>query len=255
MKLKPLSRQIATIIVMSTGVAGIAFAVDVPTAGQIQDNLKTQKNVFKTKDADATQQKSPPKKKSVKAGGKKIKVNEFVIEGNSIFTKEELHPQVAEFEGTSMTLKEVYAVADKLTKFYRDAGYSLATAAVPAQKVAGGTIRLQISEGIVEKLTFNGNTKYTDDMLAYQLDQIAPGKAVKLSSLEREVLLLDGLPGLTARSLIKPGKEQGTVEVEFNTEESPYEGLILIDNAGSDAIGIWRTTANITSNNHFGIGD
>lgn len=255
MNLKPLIKRVPPIIALSAGVVTLAVAVDVPTAGQIQDNLKVHPNLPKQDNSPVTENKTAENEQAVPAGGKQIKVNQFVIEGNSIFTTEQLHQLIADKEGSMMTLKEVYSIADKLTKHYRDAGYSLATAIVPAQKVSGGTIKLLISEGKVDKLVVNGKTSYSDEFLTKQLDQIAPGTPIRMDALEREVLLLDGLPGLTGRSLIKPGEEQGTASVEFNTEEQRYQGLLLFDNAGSEAIGVYRATANVTMNNPLGIGD
>ena len=239
---------------LTVGVLPVAVALAPPTPGAIQDSLKQQKRHKNNQQPVVTQ--SPNKRsQKVKSGGKKIKVKQFIIAGNQQFSEAELHQLIREQEHQALTLEEVYAVANSLTKFYREQGYSLASVTVPAQKVAGGRIRLQVSEGIIDKITFSGNKTYSDTFLAGQLDQIAPGMPLRLDSMEREVLLLDDLPGLTARSLIQPGDQQGTASITFNTEEKAYDGLILIDNAGSDAIGIWRITGNLTLNNPFGIGD
>jgi len=254
MSLKQNFKTLSITALLTVGVLPLAAAVNPPTPGAIQDSLKQQKK-RRVKQAPVVKKNTQTRNKPVKSGGRKIKVKQFTITGNQQFSEAELHQLIADKENQALTLKEVYDVANILTTFYRNKGYSLASVTVPAQKVAGGHIRLQVTEGIVDTITFTGNETYSDAFLAAQLDQIKPGLPLRLKAMEREVLLLDDLPGLTARSLIKPGEAQGTASVAFNTEEKPYDGLVLIDNAGSDAIGVWRITGNVTFNNPLGLGD
>jgi hemolysin activation/secretion protein len=245
--------HLSVVSALFVGFASSASALDPLSAGAIRDTLKTDRKQLPPSQPKVERSKPVPQK-SVKKGGKKIQVNKFEIIGNTLFSAEELTAVIADKEGKAHTLNEIYAVSNILTKFYRDHGYDLATAVVPAQKVNSGVIKLQISEGIVDKITFNGNTRYSDEFMLNQLDRIAPGTALRLDDMEREVLLLDEMPGLTARSLIEPGEKQGTASIVFNTEEDPVEGLILIDNAGSDTIGLWRITGSMTVNNPFKLG-
>ena len=70
---------------------------------------------------------------------------------------DELRVIVAWYEGQSLTLFEIYSVADELTQFYRDQGYSVASVTVPAQKISSGTVKLEVIEGRIGAISIKGS--------------------------------------------------------------------------------------------------
>ena len=58
--------------------------------------------------------------------------------------------------GTTVTLSEIYDVADELTALYRSKGFVLSQAVIPAQRIEDGTVRIQIVEGFVAETTVEG---------------------------------------------------------------------------------------------------
>ena len=225
-----------------------------PTAGQVQETLKKPRAVAPV-DAGPVVETPKPKRPTVAKGGKRVKVNRFVIRGNESISSEELEALVAEWEGRALTLEEIYGVSDALTSHYHSKGFPLAIVTVPAQKVTGGTIRLEVVEGRTDALRFEGNEGYTDDFLNAQLDEIATGTVLRFGALERELLLLDDLPGLTARSVVQPGEKYGTSDIVFTMEEQPWEGSLTFDNHGTQAVGEWRLGGTLRWNNPTGRGD
>jgi len=178
-----------------------------------------------------------------------------VFSGNTLYSDEELRAIIADQTGAELTLADIYALADRLTEFYQGKGYSLTTVTVPAQRMQDGVLRLEVVEGRVGRLVFTGNERYGEEFLAGQLDLVQPGTVLRFADLEREVLLLNDLPGLLARSLLVPGEEYGTTDLNLRMEEKPVAASAVLDNSGRKVIGKWRLGADFTLNNPLGRGD
>ncbi len=191
----------------------------------------------------------------VPEGGPKILIRRFEITGNSVISTDELHQQVAGYEGKRLTLLEIYGVADLLTRYYREQGYTLATVTVPAQEVASGVVRLHVIEGRIGSIRFEGNRIYQSDFLRRQFDLLHPGEILRDEPMQTELLLLNDLPGLTARSVLAPGEAFGTTDLIIETEERRFDGTAGINNYGNVSVGEWRASATVRYNNPTGRGD
>lgn len=229
-------------------------AVTPITPGAVQAPFKKDA-LTAPKPTDAPPIKRDAPQRAKQDTSKRIQVNRFVISGNKEIPTKELVSQIAELQGQKLTLEEIYAAADILTDFYRTRGYSLARVAVPAQRINLGIIELSVVEGILNAIKFKGALNYdTNDLRGY-LSSLEEGKAITLATLEKDLLLLNDLPGLTARSLIKPGPIFGTSDIFIEAEEVPFQGRISLNNYGRVEIGEWRLDGEFVFNNLTGKGD
>lgn len=231
------------------------LAVDPPSAGAVKDPFKQQPLQAPKGDLPAPVAPEKADKVEPPKSDKRIEVKKFKISGNTLFETEVLLKQIGELIGKQLTLDEIYAAADILTDFYRSRGYSLANVVVPAQRVSFGIIELQVIEGRISNVAFAGNKKYSNEFLKQYLDEDRLGKAVSLDSLERELLLVNDLPGLTSRAVIRPGQELGSSEILLTSKEKPYSGRVSVNNYGREEVGQWRVEGEFSFLNPLGIGD
>ncbi len=252
----------ATLACVSIYFAGLLLAsvsvcqAQPPTPGAVEESLRPSpgqpgKNVCPLPQAPPP---SPPRP-APPADQRLIRINRFAITGNTVFTEEELRALIVDREGGELTLTEIYGLADRLTEFYQDHGYSLTVVTVPAQRMRDGVLRLEVVEGRVGKLVFVGNQRYSDALLTRHLNQLKPGTVLRFATLEGEVLRLNDLPGLVARSVLVPGEAYGTTDVNLRMEEKRVAASAVLDNSGRKVIGKWRLGADFTINNPFKIGD
>ncbi|MFH1020787.1 MAG: ShlB/FhaC/HecB family hemolysin secretion/activation protein [Pseudomonadota bacterium] len=225
-----------------------------PTPGAVEESLRPRpaqpdKDIVPEVHPPAPPRPAPP------ADERRVRIDRFTITGNTIFSEEELRNLILDREGTELTLTEIYGLADRLTEFYQAHGYSLTTVTVPAQRMLDGVLRLEVVEGRVGKLVFEGNQRYDDAFLTRQLDLLDPGTILRFADLEGEVLLLNDLPGLVARSVLLPGEEYGTTDINLRMEEKPVAASAVLDNSGRKVIGQWRLGADFTINNPLQFGD
>jgi len=186
---------------------------------------------------------------------RRVKIENFVITGNTLFSESVLKDLLNDLVGTALTLKEIYGAADRLTEYYQKHGYSLCTVTVPAQRMKDGILQLEVIEGHVGKLLFTGHQRYSEAFLQRHFQPIAPKTILRLDALERELLLLNDMPGLTVRSALVPGEEYGSTDIQLDVKETPIAASATLDNQGRDVVGLWRIGADFTINNPGKFGD
>ncbi|MEX2516078.1 MAG: ShlB/FhaC/HecB family hemolysin secretion/activation protein [Gammaproteobacteria bacterium] len=232
-----------------------AFAIAAgPTPGAVDETLPSApaQELPTTEETISPPEPTPP----VPAGGPQIKIKSFEFAGNSVISTSILQAEVAEYVGQSLTLLEIYAVADELTRFYRDAGYTVASVTVPAQNVTTGNIRFEVIEGRIGRILLDGNQMYNDAMLGKHIeDRLKPEVVLNNPELERELLLLNDLPGISTRVVVQPGARYGQSDLLFRSSEKRVNASVSFDNHGREELGTWRAGGNFNLNNPLGQGD
>lgn len=185
-----------------------------------------------------------------------VAVRGFRILGASAFSDSELQPLLASGVGQSLTLAGIHALAQNITTHYRQAGYPLARAYLPAQEIRDGMVDITILEGRLGRRTVSNHSRLADDRVAAHLDDLREGEAVQGEVLERKLLLLADLPGVDVTSTLKPGASVGTTDLDIRlSEKSPYAGSLELDNYGNRYTGAWRLGGSFTAGNLTGLGD
>jgi len=234
--------------------ASVVWAGDPLTPGGVREPFKQDTlTPPSTPVAPPIKQTTPQREKQDTS--KRIQVSRFEIVGNTLIPTKELISQIKELQGQKLSLEEIYAAADILTDYYRTRGYSLAKVTVPAQRINLGIIELSVVEGLLNTVKFNGVEGYEASDLRRYLASLEDGKAISLPALERDLLLLNDLPGLTAKSLIKPGPIFGTSDLYVDAKEVPFQGRVSVNNYGRTEIGQWRLDGEFIFNNLTGHGD
>lgn len=243
-----------TSLLIGAACAGTTLAQDI-SPGVVRDQLRTQPVIPPTPDKQIPKATAPANTVGVAPGGRQIQVQRFDITGNTAIPTEELHQVVAPYEGTSMTLLEIYDVADKLAYYYRNRGYTLASAFVPEQQVLSGVITFEIIEGKLGTVRTEGLTRTKEKFVQWQVNELKSGDVVRNAPLERELLLLNDVPGLDTNAVIVPGDEFGTSDLVLKSVEKRYDASIGMNNYGRESIGEWRVQADAALNGMLGYGD
>ncbi len=198
-----------------------------------------------------------PPMQALPGGGPSVKVGSFAVVGNRVIDSATLLALVQPEQGKTLSLAELEAVATRITRHYRSAGYFVARAYIPAQEVASGTITIRVVEGNYGRFILSNKSLVRDDIVQGLLDDIKDRDIVSLDTLERAMLIINDTPGVTVvRADVMPGEKVGTSDFAIGTEATPRsDGYVLLDNYGSVYTGRERLSFNADWNSPSGRGD
>lgn len=189
------------------------------------------------------------------AGERTMTVSRFTFTGNTVFPIETLQALVADYAGRPLTLLQVYEAADKVTDFYASNGYTLALVTVPAQRISGGSVRLEVIEGRIATVKVEGHRRYSLDQFKDNFDDFKSGQIYRGGDLADALHRLNRLPGLSAKAVLQPGAAYGTSDLIVQATEHPYAATLGADNYGRETLGEIRGSAGGTLNNPFRLED
>jgi hemolysin activation/secretion protein len=177
-----------------------------------------------------------------------FKLNSISLEGVTAYNQATLQKVYADKIGQTVSLADLYGIAADLTAKYRNDGYILTQIIVPPQTIDGGNARLQVVEGYIDQVTVKGDdakeSKALVLMRRYANEISKNGKALNTRDLERALLLINDLPGVSARSVIAPSASKtGAADLTIMIERDPYDAFLGIDNYSSRFLGRWEAMA------------
>ena len=190
--------------------------------------------------------------------GAKIKVSRFVFDGASRLPEAELQAQVADMLGQELGLAGLRKGAARITRLYREKGYFLARAYLPAQEIIDGVVHIAVIEGRYDTVEVGASPRLGQQHAQGILDaqQVTQGHPVERASLERSLILLEQRSGAPVQALMQPGATVGTSHMVLEVPSGPlFTGYLGADNYGNRYSGQNRATAQINLNSPLGIGD
>lgn len=242
---------VAVLIVSFRPATTMAQETVIPDAGQLLDQVRPMLPL----PAAPLPEKSAVPTEAPLPEGPRIQIGTLRITGASVFTESELHALVADAEGQALFLTELQGVADRLTQYYRQRGYVLAFAYVPAQRLADGVITLAIVEGRIGAIT-ERNDHVVGGAAMAPLTALKSGEVAQSQTLERSLLLLSDLPGVAVTSTLKPGSVAGTSDLAVEVAPGArITGQVDVDGNGDRFTGRVRGGATINLNNPLQLGD
>ncbi len=188
--------------------------------------------------------------------GAKVRVDQLRITGASVFPTSELMAATGFVPGTESTLSQLQGMAAAITAYYRERGYFVANAYLPAQDVSSHVVTIAVSEGRQGEVILRNNSRLSDALVHDVLGDPGTGEPILIDPLESRLLRLSDIPGVNIRSTLAPGTAPGTSDLIL--EVDPYRtvtGFVDADNAGNPYTGENRVGAQINLNNLAGRGD
>jgi hemolysin activation/secretion protein len=169
----------------------------------------------------------------------------------------------APYVGPQRSFEDLVDAAGEVTRFLqRDLGYYLGYAYLPEQTpdsgAGGGSIRIAVLEGRLDRVILNWNDGIPvgREVVEAYLARLEPGSVLKVRDVERVVFLVNDLRGMTARFEVRAGTQPGTATLVVTpAPEGVYSGKVEFDANGSKALGEFRLGGLMQMNSPFGRGD
>ena len=178
------------------------------------------------------------------------------ITGAESLPAAELRSTWVALRGTRITVGDVRGIADRVAALCRRHDDAIFRVTIPTQQFTGA-VRIDLIVGHVENVAIEGDTKNADlwRLRAYAA-AIAADRPLRQATLERYVLLMNAIPGLTVGSRFRPlpSRPDG-VELVLTIRRTRFEYGFGFDNAGQPVLGRTEVEANVAVNDLFGEGD
>lgn len=181
------------------------------------------------------------KRPDVAPGGAKVQINEVLIQGASIFTQASLLELIGHIPDERYDMAGLQSFAVKITDYYKQNGYPFAYAYLPAQLLSDGSLIIEVLEGRYGAITLSqGDASPIWPALlgpgtaAPYLNTLRAGDVINQDKLSRSVLILKDVPGSTFTSVLRPGAELGTADLEVAvSQKRRWDGASSIHNYGN----------------------
>jgi hemolysin activation/secretion protein len=254
-----LSRFLLVACFAASVFAAPVFSASVPDAGSLLGEQRQ-----KPAQLPDSLPKSPPTDPTSPAltdTSVQVIVKGFTFSGiDGMATAAELEELLKDAIGRKQGLADLKNLAGRVTNYLQEKGFFLARAVLPAQDVTSGIITIAVTAGRIEgdaSIRTKPPVRIRATVLKKMVNEAIPaGQALENSRFERSILLMNDLPGVTAKATLERGETPGGTRVFIDATEGPlFSESLFVDNHGNRYTGALRGSTGLTANDPFGIGD
>jgi hemolysin activation/secretion protein len=168
------------------------------------------------------------------------------VQGATMLPASAFARAIEAYVGRPLTPNDLQALASDVADIARSAGFGLATAWVPQQRIANGILTVVLDEGRIDEIEIEGNAR----MVRRALAPLTSGRPIRTSELERHLLLAGDIAGVDVRSarLVRRGGRSILVVAAVHKRVGTRAYL---DNWGSSTIGPVRARLTVDFNGLF----
>jgi len=173
------------------------------------------------------------------------------VDGATVLPPAAFAAAIEPYLGRPLGPDDLRALARDVATAARHAGFPLATAWVPAQGLEAGVLHVTIDEGRIDAIEAQGPGH---EMVERRLASLATGRPVRTAELERALLLLADMPGISygqPRIVRRGGRNILVLATGFDR----VQGRAIVDNAGSATAGPERVRLGVDINGALIHGD
>lgn len=183
---------------------------------------------------------TPTPERKQKKSSLKIVVKAFKFSGNKQFSDEVLAAQLAYLTGQEIGMRELNEAVGTIRNYYRQRGYLLTQVYLPTQDLkkkadAEAVVALSILEGtlgdVKAEVGQGLNQAYFQSLSEYGLNK---GDVLNERNLVRNLMVMNGLPGIQVTSQLNPGEAVGSSDVAIAVEpKTKYSGFVSANTYGN----------------------
>ena len=237
--------------------AGSATAQTPPSAGsllqQIEQGRKPEMPV-----APPLAPAAPSQIDVAESGEKIAVVRQFVFVGNTILSEAQLGQAVSGYVDRPLTFTELRQAATAVAEHYRQAGW-IVKVYIPEQKISAGTVSIRVIEAKLGATRLEGSIPThiaSERVLAFASAQLTQGENLNMARIDRLLLTIDDVPGISAVGNLKEGAIEGETDIAIQVADTAHTfGSIDVGNAGARASGSNTITGNLFIDSPAKIGD
>ena len=167
----------------------------------------------------------------------------------------DLEPIWRPLVGREQPVSVLCDIRDAAATHLRRLGY-LAAVQVPAQRIEGGVVRLEVLYARLTAVRVRGNAGRNEGQVARYVRKLATGEVFNRIAAERYLLLARDLPGMDVRLALKPaGTGAGEMVGEISVRRRAVEADLVATNLAPSQTGPWGGQLRVQAHGLTGLGD
>ena len=218
-----------------SSIYGLTETID--TGGALKNSFKPPAKNLTSKNTLPMFEAPPVERFNPQEAGAKVFIRNIKFLNNTIFTRREILTVIGGVPSRSFSLTELFKLADKISRHYRNQGYFLARAIIPNQKIKNNTVSIVILEGQYGKIYSEGDAAYGPQVMAY-LNDLKTDAVIRSDPLIRKIGVISQLPGFETEYTLSPGAKIGQSDLRVKIEPTSHAfGSLNLANDGSRFFG------------------
>ena len=160
------------------------------------------------------------------------------------------------FVGKKVSQADLAAITAAVGDIYGEAGFHLTRAVIPPQDIQNGRIATWVIEGSITELSLKGDGAERFGARPL-LEAVLTERPSRFSTLERQLLLINSLPGVRIEdtALEEIGTGSGHFRLIVSLKTWNIFTSVGVDNLGSSSVGPWQSYGTAAFNSYFVPGD
>lgn len=144
------------------------------------------------------------------------------------------------FIGKAQKVGVICQIRDRAARILFDRGI-LARVEIPEQRIAGGSLVLEVIEAHVVNVRVRGDVGPAQAAVERYVEKLRGMKPFDMKKAQRYLLLASDVPGVRVRAAIRPSTspDRGAVDIDVTVSRTPFALVGNAQNFGSKAVGRW----------------
>lgn len=185
-----------------------------------------------------------------------VVVGDVVLDGQFPELAAVATPYVNALRGKRLSVAEIYSAAAAIEKIYTGAGFVLTRVSVPQQQlVDNGRLIIAVTDGFVEDIDVRALPDEVRKVVADRTNFLIGRRHIRISEIERCLLLAGDTPGLKLKSTLLRGQSDGGAKLVLEGYFDMLVGSLGGDNRQPDSLGMWQLRGSTVVNSAFGKGE
>lgn len=200
---------------------------------------------------------APSAPSAPRAAGPTFVLQGLDFNGSTAYTPAELQALVADRIGQPIDFAGLQQITDTIEARYRDDGYLAVRAVIPAQRIAGGRVRVEIVEASISEVVVRGDLGRAEREVRRTLQRVVGQQPIRAAAVERALLLARDLPGVNLLGALRPRSSEAAGDLVLLVEGqlAQLDGFISLSNLASETSGPYVVTAGAAVNSFALSGD
>lgn len=178
---------------------------------------------------------------------------EYRVLGNSVLASAEIEAAVYPKLGAARSFADVEEVRKILEALYRDRGYGTVFVDIPEQEVVEGIVRLQVTEGRLQRVRIVGARYFSNGRIREALPALTRNEVMQLPELQQQLMKINRQSAdRQITPVLRAGREPGTVDVDLKVQDTlPVHGSVELNDRYTADTSPTRASVNLSYDNLF----